>query len=137
MNQITNILKRNSLLMALIAVMIFFEIIIRLTDHGSLFSPANFTNIISNRAQSLKARLWMPVPDDTEGRIVHFICQRCEQSNGKKALKIKMEELARITNDTRLSISKALNKMQQDGWIELHRGEIVIPELKLLTENCL
>ena len=38
-----------------------------------------------------------------------------------------MEELARITNDTRLSISKALNKMQQDGWIELHRGEIVIP----------
>ena len=32
----------------------------------------NFTNIISNRAQSLKARLWMPVPDDTEGRIVGF-----------------------------------------------------------------
>ena len=55
----------------------------------------NYMNIISNRAQSLKARLWMPVPDDTEGRIVHFICQRCEQSNGKKALKIKMEELAR------------------------------------------
>ncbi|MBU3827475.1 MAG: sugar ABC transporter permease [Candidatus Anaerobiospirillum merdipullorum] len=50
MNQISNILKRNSLLMALIAVMIFFEIIIRLTDHGSLFSPANFTNIISQNS---------------------------------------------------------------------------------------
>ncbi len=50
MNQISNILKRNSLLMALIAVMIFFEIIIRITGHGSLFSPANFTNIISQNS---------------------------------------------------------------------------------------
>lgn len=50
MNQITEILKRNSLLIALIGVMIFFEIVIRMTNHGSLFSPANFTNIISQNS---------------------------------------------------------------------------------------
>ena len=50
MDQILNILKRNSLLMALIAVMIFFEILIRITGHGSMFSPANFTNIISQNS---------------------------------------------------------------------------------------
>lgn len=50
MTEIVNILKRNSLLMALIGVMIFFEIVIRATGHGSLFSPANFTNIISQNS---------------------------------------------------------------------------------------
>ena len=45
---ILNMLKRNSLLIALILVMILFEIAIRLKTGGavSLFSPQNFTNII-------------------------------------------------------------------------------------------
>ena len=45
---ILNMLKRNSLLIALILVMILFEIAIRLKTGGavSLFSPLNFTNII-------------------------------------------------------------------------------------------
>ena len=74
---------------------------------------------------------------DTEGRIAYFICQHCEYNKGKKILKIKMDDLARIINETRLAVSKTLNKMQEDGWIELHRGEIVVPQLELLTENCL
>lgn len=43
---ILNMLKRNTLLIALILVMILFEIAIQTTGHGSLFSPSNFTNII-------------------------------------------------------------------------------------------
>ena len=43
---ILNMLKRNSLLIALVLVMIMFEVAIRATGHGSLFSPSNFTNII-------------------------------------------------------------------------------------------
>lgn len=45
---ILNMLKRNSLLIALVLVMILFEIAIRLKTGGSvsLFSPQNFTNII-------------------------------------------------------------------------------------------
>ena len=43
---IMNMLKRNSLLIALVLVMILFEVAIRSTGHGSLFSPSNFTNII-------------------------------------------------------------------------------------------
>ena len=41
-----------------------------------------------------------------------------------------MEELANAINDTRLSVSKALNGMQESGLLELHRGEIVIPDLR-------
>ena len=43
---ILNMLKRNTLLIALVLVMILFEIAIQSTGHGSLFSPSNFTNII-------------------------------------------------------------------------------------------
>ena len=43
---ILNMLKSNTLLIALILVMILFEIAIQSTGHGSLFSPSNFTNII-------------------------------------------------------------------------------------------
>lgn len=46
MNQIIDLLKRNSLLLALIIVMVLFEIAIKATGHGSMFSPQNFTNII-------------------------------------------------------------------------------------------
>ena len=48
-------------------------------------------------------------------------------------LKIKMEELANAINDTRLGVSKALNGMQEDGLLELHRGEIVIPDIERLV----
>ena len=50
-------------------------------------------------------------------------------------LKIKMEDLAQIVNDTRTGVSKTLNNMQAKGLVELHRGEIVIPDAKKLSEN--
>ena len=46
-----------------------------------------------------------------------------------------MENLAKIVNDTRAGVSKALNSMQAKGLAELHRGEIVIPDAEKLSEN--
>ena len=90
----------------------------------------NYINIISNRTQTLRSRLWTPYEGDTGDRIVHFIANRVERPYGKKQLKIKMEDLARIVNDTRLNVSHALNAMQDNGLVELHRGEIIIPRLE-------
>lgn len=95
----------------------------------------NYTNIISNRAQVLSARLWSTATGSLETRISRFILNRCERPIGRKLLKIKMEKLAEILNDTRLSVSKTLNKMQDQGVLELHRGEIFIPEASLLLED--
>ena len=50
MDQFLNVVKRNSLLLALVVVMVLFEIAIRATGHGSMFSPSNFTNIISQNS---------------------------------------------------------------------------------------
>lgn len=39
-----------------------------------------------------------------------------------------MDDLARCLDDTRLNISKTLNELQDNGLIELHRKEILIPD---------
>jgi len=47
---IKRILKNNTMLIALIAVMVLFQILIVATDNGSLFNPSNITNIINQNA---------------------------------------------------------------------------------------
>lgn len=88
----------------------------------------NYMNVISNRAQSLNMRLWCKTEDSLEKRISSFILNHVERPIGEKILKIKMEDLALIVNDTRMGVSKVLNGMQEEGLLELHRGEIMIPD---------
>lgn len=45
-----SLLKSNTMVVVLVGVMILFEILIRIGDHGSLFAPANITNIIRQNA---------------------------------------------------------------------------------------
>lgn len=45
-----------------------------------------------------------------------------------------MTRLAEELNDSRLDISHALNDMQANGWLTLHRGRIQIPKLELLPK---
>ena len=49
-NSFRAVLKSNTMLFILVGVMILFEILIRITGHGSLFAPANVTNIIRQNA---------------------------------------------------------------------------------------
>ena len=95
----------------------------------------NYMNIISSRTQMLHNRLWAVCGDNLEARIAYFILSHAERLSGEKALKIKMEDLAQIVNDTRAGVSKTLNNMQAKGLVELHRGEIIIPDAKKLSEN--
>ena len=45
-----SVLKSNTMIVVLVGVMILFERLIRATNHGSLFAPANITNIIRQNA---------------------------------------------------------------------------------------
>ena len=44
------VLKNNTMIVVLVGVMLLFEVMIRITGHGSLFAPANITNIIRQNA---------------------------------------------------------------------------------------
>ena len=93
----------------------------------------NYLNIISNRSQVLYDRLWNLTSEDTDAKIINFLISHSEKLNGQKILKIKMDDFAKILGDTRLTISKALNEMQEKELVVLHRKEIEIPELENLV----
>lgn len=95
----------------------------------------NYLNIVSNRSQTLQARLWTQADGDTaQARILSFIANHLEYpAGGKKLIKIKMDVLAHHINETRISVSKVLNALQREGLVQLRRGEISIPDMgKLL-----
>lgn len=96
----------------------------------------NYMNIISNRAQNLYSRLWEEPQPVSKDKIAHFFLMHCEKPQGKKSFKIKMGDLARCLNDSRLNVSKTLNEMQNTGLLKLHRKEIIIPDARnLLPED--
>ncbi|GAE14734.1 hypothetical protein IX330_002463 [Bacteroides pyogenes] len=95
----------------------------------------NYMNIISNRAQNLHSRLWEEPASGLREKMVRFILTHCEKIQGKKILKVKMDDLARQLDHTRLNTSRVLNQMQDEGLIELHRKEIVIPDLEKVVAS--
>ena len=95
----------------------------------------NYINAISNRSQTLHKRLWEPKPNKIRDKIIHFILIHAERPEGEKILKIRMDDLARNLNDTRLNVSKALNEFQEEGLIILRRKEILVPEASLLMRE--
>lgn len=94
----------------------------------------NYMNIISTRAQLLQKRLWEPMPSGVAHKIIYFMMLHAEKPEGEKAIKIKMEDLARHVDETRLNVSKALNDFQDLNLIELRRKEISIPDAKALLK---
>ena len=93
----------------------------------------NYQNVISGRAQSLQRRLWQAPAGSLRNRFIHFLLMHFERPSGRKVVKIKMEDLAQILNETRLNVSRVLNQMQDEGLLSLHRGGIEIPEASLLV----
>lgn len=47
---IKKVLKNNTMVVVLLGVMVLFQVLIMATGHGSLFAPANITNIINQNA---------------------------------------------------------------------------------------
>ena len=95
----------------------------------------NLLNLISRKAQMQSHAIWNYTPQSIKGRIAQFIGMRCNDIKGAKRVCIKMERLASILCETRLNVSKALNELQGEGYIELRRKEIIIPSLKRLIEE--
>lgn len=95
----------------------------------------NYQNILSGRAQNLQRRLWATPAKLLRDRMTQFFLIHLERVTGRKIVKVKMENLALILNETRLNVSKVLNQMQDEGILSLHRGEIEIHEASLLQHG--
>jgi CRP-like cAMP-binding protein len=80
-------------------------------------------------------KLWNSHIGNTEEKILNFLVLRSMKPEGKKILKIKMEDLASLIDETRINVSKVLNDLQEQGLVQLSRKEISIPALEKLTEK--
>lgn len=95
----------------------------------------NLLNILSTQAQKAARGRWAHLPGSLRQRIVRFFVGHCGKPAGEKRFYIKMTRLADELNDSRLNISRELNRMQGEGLITLTRGIITIPAMeRLLAE---
>jgi len=92
----------------------------------------NMLNLTATEAQRLRHNAWRQAPRSLRERITRFFFSRCIYPAGAKTFYILMSQLAEEMNDSRLDVSRALNQMQDDGLLSLHRGRIVIPMLERL-----
>ena len=92
----------------------------------------NMLNMLAADAQRMRHRAWRSAPQSLRQRITRFFFSRCLYPAGPKTFYILMNQLAAELNDSRLDISRALNQMQADGLLTLHRGRIQIPMLERL-----
>ena len=93
----------------------------------------NFYNIVCNKVHKQHSLLWGITPSGLEGRLMQFIRNLCTIPQGRKTLRIRMEDLASLLDDTRLNVSSILNAWQDRGLIEIRRKAFVIRELAELN----
>lgn len=93
----------------------------------------NFFNQLSNTANRQHEQRWSIMPQSLDGRLRHLISTLCSTPHGRKILRITMDDLAQLLDDTRLNISNTLNQWQNEGLIEMRRKEYVILDLERLN----
>ena len=99
----------------------------------SLFN-LNYMNMLSNRSQVIYNKLWNAHIGKTRDKIINFLLLRCMTPYGAKKLSIRMEDLARLIDDTRINVSNVLNDLQNRGLIQLGRRTFSIPELREVVQ---
>lgn len=93
----------------------------------------NYINILSCTTQNQQRLLRNPkTSNELVDRFTHFIKQRVDTNHQAITLYATMEELAFQLNDTRLNVSKMLNKLSQENKLELKRKVIIIPDFRLI-----
>lgn len=105
--------------------------VVRLSEDFLVFR-LNLLGLMATQTQKLSAHPWRRPPDTLESRIVRFFVSHCLYPAGPKTFRILMNRLAEELNDSRLDVSRALNRMEQKSLIELHRGRIEISLLERL-----
>ena len=105
--------------------------IMRMSDEFIVFR-LNMMNMLSTMAQKRSRSTWHCLPDDTRGRFLHLVRNRCSLPTGKKTVRIKMVRLAHEIGTGRLAVSQMLNELEDKGLLAFSRGIISIPQLELL-----
>lgn len=84
----------------------------------------NMLCYLSAHTQRLQEeRMWVTMPD-VKSKIIAFKNSICHNGSTRASIKVKMVDLAQIVGETRLNVSIALNKLEEEGIIRLYRNKI-------------
>ena len=95
----------------------------------------NVLSLVCNRMQMVETGLMAPWPSTTEARILQFVRDRALTPSGRKQLRMKMQTLADLIQEGRLSVSKVLNGWQERGLLEMRRGVVDFFDLGMLMNH--
>ena len=85
----------------------------------------NLLNLLATESQRLRHNQWRQAPRTLRERITRYFFSRCLYPAGPKTFFVLMKQIAD-------DLSNALNEMQRDDLLTLHRGRIEIPMLERL-----
>lgn len=108
--------------------------VVKLSEAFVIFR-INILNLISTQVQKMSRRTLRVPPKTLEERIIRFFESHCIRPAGKKTFYIKMTRIADEVNDSRLDVSRALNHLEKEELLELHRGRVAIPALEKLINR--
>lgn len=95
----------------------------------------NLLSIACNRLQTVEKHLCAPIPTTPEERMLELLRNHCLTQKGKKTLRVKMNTLAVLLDIPRLNVSHMLNRWQDQGLLQMSRGQIVIPDTSQLYQS--
>ena len=98
--------------------------IYKLIDRFPIFR-INYFNLLSALIQKRHARCWRSHSESIDSRVVDFIHSHSRYPVGAKRVVVKMVRLAQELGCSRLEVSRALHRLQNQGRLQLFRGGFV------------
>lgn len=93
----------------------------------------NILNLLCSRIQASNNKILLCNAFTPEEKILELFAKLSDFRSGEKIMQIKMEDLARLIGETRLTTSKALNAMRDKNILSLKRKEIILNEARNIT----
>ena len=92
----------------------------------------NYLNLMASQVKKLE-QLNLKTPlDNFHDKFVHLIRRHTMDQRGEITLIARLQDIATLCAETRLTTSNELNKMEEQGLIEMKRCQIIIPDLDKL-----
>ena len=94
----------------------------------------NYLNLISAKVSRLETALQFRKQGTPLQKVIDFILANFTSDEGEKLLTIKMNDLAEYLDETRLTVSNALNQLEASHVVSLRRKEVHIPDISSLKK---
>ena len=107
--------------------------VLRLSTTYEIFR-INLLNIVCTQSQRALRIPWRVPVQGIRNKVARFVELHSIRPAGRKEVVVRMEDLARMIGESRLNLSRELNRLHEEGFIELTRGRFVVHALEKLRD---